>query len=126
MYCNPPWSLAIQYVEHVSTFHAKSPINTKVVIVLQDWPQFNASSTGLRLLCQVPTDTHVFTKPSPLGKRHTVGKVPLPINYRVIDKDTYVKVSPGHVKVVVLSSNIDNSNIANLILLLIGYLQLQH
>ena len=44
---NPPWSLAIQCVEHIRTCHAKSPMNTKVVIVLLDWPQFNAATTGL-------------------------------------------------------------------------------
>jgi len=40
----------------------------------------------------------VFTKPSPLGKRHTIVKVTWPINYWVIYKDTFVKVSPPHVK----------------------------
>jgi len=44
------------------------------------------------LLRQVPIDTSVFTKPSPLGKRHTIVKVPWPINYWVIDKDTCVKM----------------------------------
>ena len=42
---------------------------------------------------QVLIDTPIFTKPSHLGKRHNVVKVPWPINYWVIDKDTYVKVS---------------------------------
>ena len=28
VYCNPPWSLAIQCVEHIRTCHAKSPLNT--------------------------------------------------------------------------------------------------
>jgi hypothetical protein len=49
-------------------------------------------------------------KPSPLGKRHTVVKVPWPINYWVIDKDTPVKVSPTPVKIVVLSSDVSNAN----------------
>jgi hypothetical protein len=52
----------------------------------------------------------VFTKPSPLRKRHNPVKVPWPINYLVIDKDTSVKVSPTHVKSVVSTCDIDNIN----------------
>jgi len=57
VYCNPPWSLAVQCVEHIRTCHAKSPLNTKALIVLPNRPQFNASTNGLRLLRQVPIDT---------------------------------------------------------------------
>ena len=28
VYCNPPWSLAIQCVKHIHICHAKSPMNT--------------------------------------------------------------------------------------------------
>jgi hypothetical protein len=103
VYCNPPWSLAVQCVEHIRTCHAKSPLNTKALIVLPNWPQFNAATSELRLLRQVPINTLVFTKPSPLGKRHTVVKVPWPIKYWVIDKDTSVKASPPSVTSVDLS-----------------------
>ena len=71
MNCNPSWFLAVQCVEHIHTCHANSPLNTNALIVLPNWPQFNAAITGLRLLRQAPIDTPVFTKPSPLGKRHT-------------------------------------------------------
>ena len=98
VYCNPPWSFGVPCVEHIRTCHAKSPMEIKVVIVLLDQPQFNTTTTGLRLLRQVPIDTPVFTKPSPLGKRHNVDKVPWPINCWVIENDTYVKVSPTLVK----------------------------
>ena len=98
MYCNLPCSLAMQCVEHIRTCHAKSPINTKDVIILPNWPQFNAATISLKLLRQVPTDTLVFTKPPPLGKRNTVVEVSWPINYWGIDKDTSVKVSPPPVK----------------------------
>jgi len=74
VHCNPLWSLAVQCVEHIRTCHAESPMNTKVVLVFPDWPQFNAATTGLKLLHQVPTHTLVFTKPSPLGKKHNVVK----------------------------------------------------
>ena len=90
VHCNPPWSLAVQCIEHIRTCHAKSPMNTKAVIILQNWPQFNATTIGLiGLLRQVSIDTPVFPKPSPLGKRHTVVKVPWTINYWGIDKDTF-------------------------------------
>jgi hypothetical protein len=61
VYCNPPWSLAAPCVEHIRTCQVKSPMNTKVVIVLPNLPQFNAATTGLRLLRQVPIDTPMFT-----------------------------------------------------------------
>ncbi len=110
MYCNPPWSLAIQCVEHIRTCHSKSPMNTKVVIVLPNWPQFNSVTTGLRLSHQVPIDTLVFTKPSPLGKRHTIVKIPWPINYWVIDKDTPAKVSSIPVTSVTVTKDFDKSS----------------
>ena len=34
VFCNPPWSLAVQCVEHLRKCHAKSPSNTKAVIAL--------------------------------------------------------------------------------------------
>ena len=52
----------------------------------------------------------MITKPSPLGKRHTLVKVPWPINYWIIEKDTFVKVSPTLVKSVALSYDMDNTN----------------
>ncbi len=45
-----------------------------------------------------------------MGNRHIVVKVPWPINYWVIDKDTSVKVSPPHVKSVSSSLNISTTN----------------
>jgi len=52
----------------------------------------------------------MFTKPSYSGKRHTLVKVPWPLNYWVIDKDTYVKVPPTLVKSVAPICEIDNTN----------------
>jgi hypothetical protein len=100
-------------------------MNIKAVIVLLYLPQFNTTATGLRLLRQIPTDTPMLNKPSLLGKRHNVVKVPWPINYWVIDKDTFVKVSPTLVKSVASPLNL-GMPIENLILLLIDYLQLHH
>jgi hypothetical protein len=85
-------------------------LNTKALIDLPNWPQFNAVTTGLRLLRQVHIDTPVFTKPSLLGKRHIVVQIPWPINYWVIDKDTSVKAYPPHVKSVDLTLTMDETN----------------
>ena len=59
---------------------------------------------------QVLIDTPVFTKPSPLGKRHIIIKVPWPINYWVREKDTFVKASPPPVKSVDLSLIMNEAN----------------
>jgi len=84
---------------------------TRVAIILPNWPQFNTTTIGLRLLRQVSIDTTVFTKPSPLGKRNTVVKVTWPINYWVIiDKDTSVEVSPPPMKSVNSSLNVNTTN----------------
>ncbi len=40
VYCNPPWSLAIQCVEHLRACHSRSPLDTRAIIVLPDWPMF--------------------------------------------------------------------------------------
>ena len=64
----------------------------------------------LRFLRQIPTDIPEITKPSPLEKRHNVVKFPWPINYWVIDNDTYVKVSPTLVKSVALTCDVGKIN----------------
>jgi len=110
VYCYPSWSVVVQCVEHIRTCHAKSPLSTEALIVLPNWPQFIAVTTGLRLLRQVPIDTPFFTKPSPLGNKHTFVKVPWPINYWVIYTDNFVKVSPPLVKSVDSPLNIDKTN----------------
>ena len=79
VFCNSPWSLAVPCVEHLRKCHAKSPTNTKAVIILPAWPLFKSMTTGLKLLEQIQVDTPVFTKPSPLGIRHNLVKVPWPI-----------------------------------------------
>jgi hypothetical protein len=52
----------------------------------------------------------VLTKPSPLGKKHTVVKTPWLIIYWVIDKDTHVKVLPTPLTSMVSSSKLRNAN----------------
>jgi len=65
------------------------------------------------LLDQIPNDIPIFTKPSPLGVRHNLVKVPWPINYWVIDKDTHVRVSSTPVQSVSSLIGIININIAS-------------
>jgi len=93
VFSNPPWSLAVEFLEHLRKCHANSPTNNKAVIGLLEWHQLKFVTTRLKLLEQIPNDTPVFTKPYPLGIRHNLVKVPWPINYWVIDKDTHVKVA---------------------------------
>jgi hypothetical protein len=81
VFCNPPWSLAVQCVEHLHKCETNYPSNTKAVIVLPEWPQFKSVTTGLKLPEQILIDTLIFTKPSPLGIRHNLVKAPWPINY---------------------------------------------
>jgi hypothetical protein len=54
-------------------------MNTKAVVVLPEWPQVKVVTTCLKFLEQIPIDTPVFTKPSPLGIRRNFVKVPWPI-----------------------------------------------
>ncbi len=58
----------------------------------------------------MPTVTPVFTRPSSLGKRHAIVKVPCPIIYWVIEKNALVKVSPTHLHSAVSSTRIDYTN----------------
>ena len=44
-----------------------------------------------------------------MGKRHTIVKVPWPIYYSVIDKDTHLMVSPTHVQSMVSSIDVNNN-----------------
>jgi hypothetical protein len=109
VYCSPPWYLAVQYVEHIRTSHDKSSMNTKTVIVLPRWPQFNATTIGLKLLRHVPIDIPVFTKPHILGKRYAIVKALWPISYWVTHKDTLVKYSSTRVQSMVSAIDIDNT-----------------
>ena len=97
VFCNPPWSLVVQYMEYLRMCNALSLTNTKAIIVLHEWPKFKSVTISLKLPEHIPIDTPAITKPSPLRKGHTLVKVPWSINYWVIDKDTHVKVSSTHV-----------------------------
>jgi hypothetical protein len=67
VYCNPPWSLAIQCVEHLRACNSRSPLDTRAVIVLPDWPMFQAITKELKLIKQLPKGERVFMRTSPTG-----------------------------------------------------------
>ena len=66
-------------------------------------------TTYLKSLEQIPIDTPVFTKPSPLVKIHALVKLPWPINYWVINNDIPMKVSSTHVQSVKSPKDITTS-----------------
>ncbi len=47
VYCNPPWSLAAQCAEHLRACHSRSPLETRAIIGLPDWPKFKALTKEL-------------------------------------------------------------------------------
>jgi hypothetical protein len=44
IYCNPPWSMAIECVGHLRAYHSMSPLDTRAVIVQPDWPKFKTKT----------------------------------------------------------------------------------
>jgi len=62
IYYNPPWSLVIQCVEHLRACHSRTPLDTRVVILLLDWPKFKALTKELKLIQQLPKGEMVFMR----------------------------------------------------------------
>ena len=49
VHCRSPWSLFVQYIEHLCACYAKSPMITKAKFVLPEcWPQFKPISNDLK------------------------------------------------------------------------------
>jgi len=68
VYCNPPWSLVVQYVEHLRACHSRSPLDTKAVIILSDWPKFKTIAKELILIKHLPIKgERVFMRTSLAG-----------------------------------------------------------
>jgi len=92
VYCNPPWSLVVQCVEHLRACHSKSPLDTKVIVVLPDWPKFKTITKELKLIKHLPKGERVFMRTSP-----TYTYVPSdllqsiwPVNFLLIDANTQI------------------------------------
>jgi hypothetical protein len=92
IYCNPPWSLAIKCVEHLRSCHSKSPLDTKAVIVLPDWPKFKAVTKELKLIKQLPKGEMVFMRTTPSGNYDPPDLIASTwvINFWLIDANTPV------------------------------------
>ena len=67
VYCSPPWSLAIQCVEHLRVCHSRSPLDTRAAVVLPDWPKVKALTKELKLIKRLPNGEMVFMRTSPAG-----------------------------------------------------------
>ncbi len=87
VYCYPSWSLVVQCVERLCTCYVGSPMTTKPVYILLDWPRFISATVDLKL------SRHISTFRLLLEKRHTLVKVSWPISHRVINKGISVKMS---------------------------------
>jgi hypothetical protein len=55
----PPLPLVVQRVEPLRTCHAKSPMNTKVEMVLLQRPQYNSDTVDLKLVRPIPFETPI-------------------------------------------------------------------
>ena len=67
VYYNSPWSLAKQCVKHLRACHSRSPLETRAVVVLPDWPKFKTLTKELKLIKQLPKGEKVVMRTSPSG-----------------------------------------------------------
>jgi len=103
IFCNPLRSLAIKYVEQLRACHSKSQLDTKAVIVLQDWPKFKEVTKELKFIKQLSKGETVFIRTTPTCTYEPPDNITYDwvINYWLIDANTLV------------FSHIDNSTIDN-------------
>jgi hypothetical protein len=92
VYCNPPWSIAIQCVEHLRVSHYRSPLETRAVVVLPDWPKFKAITKELKLIKQLPKVEMVIMMTSPTCTYDPRDIIPFicPNHFWLIDANTPV------------------------------------
>ena len=57
--------LDIKCVEHLRACHSKSPLDTKAVIVLTEWPKIKEETKELKLIKQLLEGEKVFIKTIP-------------------------------------------------------------
>ena len=92
VYCNPPWSIDIHCVEQIRVCHSRSPLETRAVVVLPDWPKCKAVTKELKLIKQLPKGEIVFMRTSPTCTYDPLYLFPStsPINFWLIDANTPV------------------------------------
>ncbi len=76
VYCKPAWSLSIQCVEHLRACHSRSPLDTRAVIVLPNWPKFKAVTKELKLIKQLPKGEKLFMRTTPTSTYDPPGLIP--------------------------------------------------
>ena len=64
VYCNPPWSIAIQCVEHLRACHSRSPLDTRTFVILPDRPKFKTIINKLKLIKRLHKGEKVFMRTS--------------------------------------------------------------
>jgi len=79
-------------VEHLRACHSKSPLDTKAVIVLPNWPKFKAVIKELKLIKQLPKGEKLFMRTTTLGTYDPPDLIThvWVINYWLIDANTLV------------------------------------
>ena len=90
-------------MEHLRDCHSRSPLETRAVIVLPDWPKFKALTKELKLIKPIPKGEKVFMKSSSTGTYVPSDLLPSlwPVNFWLIDASTPV-LSP------LLTTNVNN------------------
>ena len=78
IYCNPPWSLAIECVEHLHACHLKLPLNTRAAIVPPGWPKLKTITKDLKSIKQLPKGEKVLTIITPTDTSDPHDLIPFP------------------------------------------------
>ena len=92
IYCSPPWSLAIQCVEHLRACDSRSPLDSRAVIVLPYWPKFEAITKELKLIKRLPKGEMAFMRTSHKDTYDPLDVIlsTWPNNFWLIDTNTQV------------------------------------
>ena len=79
-------------MEHLRDRHSRSPLETRAVIVLPDWPKFKALTKELKLIKRIPKGEKVFMRTSPTGTYVPSDLLPSlwPVNFWLIVASTPV------------------------------------
>jgi len=79
-------------VQHLRACHSKSPLDTKAVIILQDWPKFKALTKKLKLINRLPKGENVFMRTTPTCTYESPDIITSAwvINFLLIDANTHV------------------------------------
>jgi len=101
-------------VEHLRTCHFKSPLDTKAIIVLPDWPIFKEVTKELKLFKKLPKGDKVFMRTTPTSTYEPPDLITFAwvINYWLIDANTHVlspltNISVGTLKPKIVTTQLE-------------------